>query len=41
METAWITRTSGDNQPFNLIGSEEGTVTNYSYYTIKSMQWPG
>uniref|UniRef100_A0A7S3KFV1 Uncharacterized protein n=1 Tax=Euplotes crassus TaxID=5936 RepID=A0A7S3KFV1_EUPCR len=40
LESAWLMKVVGDNQPYNGDGEDEGTVT-YSANVIKSLRWPG
>lgn len=40
LETAWMMKVVGDNQPYNPDGEEEGAV-NYAANVIKSLRWPG
>jgi len=40
LETAWLLKIVGDNQPYNPDGDEEGTLI-YAANVIKSLRWPG
>ena len=40
LETAWLFKIVGDDQPYNPAGEEEGTLT-YAANVIKSLRWPG
>lgn len=40
LETAWLSKVSGDIQPYNQLPPKDGTVT-YAVNVIKSLRWPG
>jgi len=40
LETAWLLKVVGDDQPYNPDGDDEGTLT-YAANVIKSLRWPG
>lgn len=40
MESSWISKTSGDTQPFNQLPPKEGSAS-YAVNVIKSLRWPG
>jgi len=40
LESAWLLRIVGDDQPYNPDGEEEGTLV-YAANVIKSLRWPG
>ena len=40
LETAWLLKIVGDDQPYNPDGEEEGTMV-YAANVIKSLRWPG
>jgi hypothetical protein len=40
LESAWLMKIVGDDQPYNPEGEEEGTLT-YAANVIKSLRWPG
>jgi radial spoke head protein 4A len=40
LETAWLLKIVGDDQPYNPDGEEEGTLV-YAGNVIKSLRWPG
>lgn len=40
LESAWLLRIVGDDQPYNPDGEDEGTLT-YAANVLKSLRWPG
>jgi radial spoke head protein 4/6 len=40
LESAWLMKIVGDDQPYNPDGEEEGTAV-YAAHVIKSLRWPG
>jgi hypothetical protein len=40
LETAWLSKLVGDQQPYNQLPPKEGTAS-YAVNVLKSLRWPG